>query len=208
MALENLTGTLKFVDALINTNPAGTDPKNQGDDHLRGIKNVLLNTFPNIVGAVTASHTEINQLTGVTLASAGPVIDNFPSGTSMVFPQAAAPTGWTQNVALTNHMLRIVATGGGGTGGSDSPILNSKVPSHTHGFTTASGGTHSHTVPGGNGATSDTGSPTFRSQITNDTKPTNSAGAHTHTGTSNANGSAANWTPLYVDTIVATKDTP
>jgi len=42
MGLE--TGT--YVSDLIATNPPGTDPKSQGDDHLRLIKGVLLNTFP------------------------------------------------------------------------------------------------------------------------------------------------------------------
>ena len=49
MALEDLTGT-KYIDALNSANPVGaTDAKNQGDDHMRGIKNVLKNTFPNII---------------------------------------------------------------------------------------------------------------------------------------------------------------
>lgn len=43
MALE--TGT--FVSDLQQTNPPGTDKKKQGDDHLRLIKTVLRNTFPN-----------------------------------------------------------------------------------------------------------------------------------------------------------------
>jgi hypothetical protein len=208
MALEDLTGTSKFIDDFINTNPAGTDPKNQGDDHIRGIKNVLLNTFPNIDAAVTSNPTELNLLDGRSLAGSGNVIDNFATGTLLIFPQAAAPTGYTQNVTYTNHMLRVVDTAGGATGGTDSPILNDKVPSHNHTFTTASGGTHTHTVNGGNGATSDTGSITFRSQTTNETRTSNSAGAHTHTGTTNANGSASSWTPKYIDTIVCSKDAP
>lgn len=208
MALEDLTGTDKFIDDFINTNPTGTDPKNQGDDHLRGIKNVLLNQFPNLTAAVTSDATELNLLDGRSLAGSGLVIDNFATGTAMLFPQAAAPTGWTQSVTYDNHMLRVIATAGGGTGGTDSPILNDKVPSHNHTFTTDSGGTHSHTLPGGNGNQSDTGDTTFRTQTTNDTRTTNSAGAHTHAGTSNANGSASNWSPKYIDTIVATKDAP
>jgi hypothetical protein len=71
MALEDLTGTDKFIDDLINTNPVGaTDVKADGDDHIRGIKNVLLNTFPNITGAVTASHTELSILDGATISTA------------------------------------------------------------------------------------------------------------------------------------------
>jgi hypothetical protein len=42
MALE--TGT--FIDDLVDTNPPGTDPKKEGDDHLRLIKSILKGTFP------------------------------------------------------------------------------------------------------------------------------------------------------------------
>lgn len=58
MALE----TGNFISDLVNTNPTGTDPRNQGDDHLRLIKSVLLSTFPNISGAMTLSHTQLNAL--------------------------------------------------------------------------------------------------------------------------------------------------
>lgn len=44
MGLESGT----YVDDLVTTNPVGaSDPKSQGDDHLRLIKSVLKNTFPN-----------------------------------------------------------------------------------------------------------------------------------------------------------------
>ena len=47
MALEDLTGT-KYIDDLVATNPAAGDNVSEGDDHIRGIKNVLKTTFPNI----------------------------------------------------------------------------------------------------------------------------------------------------------------
>lgn len=43
MSLESGT----YIDDLDATNPPTTDPKSQGDDHIRLIKNVLKNTFPN-----------------------------------------------------------------------------------------------------------------------------------------------------------------
>lgn len=71
MSLEDLTGSSKYIDDLVNTNPVGaTDPKSQGDDHIRGIKNVLLNTFPSIDGAITATQAELNILDGVTSSTA------------------------------------------------------------------------------------------------------------------------------------------
>jgi hypothetical protein len=126
MSLESLTGASVFINALVNTNPVGaTDPKSQGDDHIRGIKNVILNTFPAITGAVTATHTQLNG-------------SFFPTGTKMVFFQAAAPTGWTQDATNTDAALRVVATAGGGTGGThgvSSPPSTAHThagPSHTH----------------------------------------------------------------------------
>lgn len=73
--------------------------------------------------------------------------DIFIAGTRLMFPQASAPTGWTQVTTdeANNRMLRVVNTGGAGTGGSHSPILNNVVPSHTHGFTTGNmSADHSH----------------------------------------------------------------
>ena len=56
MALESTT----YIDGLVATNPTGTDPRSQGDDHIRLVKSTLRSTFPNITGAVTATHTELN----------------------------------------------------------------------------------------------------------------------------------------------------
>ena len=65
MALEDLTGT-KYIDDLVATNPAAGDNVSEGDDHIRGIKNVLKTTFPSIDGAITATDTELNYVDGVT----------------------------------------------------------------------------------------------------------------------------------------------
>jgi len=71
MGLEDLTGGAKYISDLVNTNPVGaTDAVSAGDDHIRGIKNVILNTFPNITGAVTSTAAELNILDGVTSTAA------------------------------------------------------------------------------------------------------------------------------------------
>jgi len=67
MALEDLTGT-KYLDDLNASNPAAGDNVSEGDDHIRGIKNVLKLTFPNIDAAVNATPTELNYVDGVTSA--------------------------------------------------------------------------------------------------------------------------------------------
>lgn len=68
MALEDLTGSGKYIDDLVSTNPTATDNVAQGDDHIRGIKNVLKLTFPSIDGAINATDTELNYVDGVTSA--------------------------------------------------------------------------------------------------------------------------------------------
>ena len=52
MALETYTG--KIAD-LVVTNPTPTDPKSQGDDHLRGIKYTLQQSFPGFDGPLNAA---------------------------------------------------------------------------------------------------------------------------------------------------------
>jgi len=64
MALETAT----YIDGLVITNPTGADAKNTADDHLRLIKSTVKATFPNVTGAVTPTHTQLNYVTGVTSA--------------------------------------------------------------------------------------------------------------------------------------------
>ena len=60
--------TATYINGLVVTNPTATDPASQGDDHIRLLKSTAKNTWPNVTGAVTASHTELNYVTGVTSA--------------------------------------------------------------------------------------------------------------------------------------------
>ena len=202
---------------------------------------------------------------------------SFPTGTGLVFYQAAAPTGWVKDTSKNDFMLRSVSGNGGGFGGSDSAILNNKVTSHTHSVTgtavstgnhthnvtgsVASDGAHTHTLSGSTGADGahnhhsgipvtdavassalygkvDTPSAMGVSAGQNRTEMclTNSASTHTHTlsgsaasdgdhthsitsataasdgshshtlsASASANTGASNWTPQYVDVILAHK---
>lgn len=62
MALEDLLGPDVFWGALVRTNPEGSDPKSEGDDHIRGVKNVALNTNPRVNAAQDWSAAESNQI--------------------------------------------------------------------------------------------------------------------------------------------------
>ena len=82
MALE--TGS--YVSDLVQTNPTGTDPKSQGDDHLRLIKQVLRNTFPDADAAFltkdAVSKTLDQTITGLkTLSSSQTRIISAPGDT-------------------------------------------------------------------------------------------------------------------------------
>lgn len=62
MALETAT----YISDLVSTNPTASDNISQGDDHIRLLKGTLKSTFPNVAGAVTADHTELSYVDGVT----------------------------------------------------------------------------------------------------------------------------------------------
>src|SRR3990172_5904442 len=67
MALE--TGT--YISDLTVTNPTATDPRSEGDDHIRLLKTTIKNTFPNVNAAVTPTDEELNFVGGVTSAIQG-----------------------------------------------------------------------------------------------------------------------------------------
>lgn len=102
MALEDLTGT-KYLDALVSTNPATTDVRSEGDDHLRGIKNVLKLTFPNLTAAMTATAAQLNTLTGVVAgtisASSAVVVDALKDITGF---RNLTATGTVQGATVTD----------------------------------------------------------------------------------------------------------
>ena len=52
MGLESGT----YIDSLVATNPVGSDNRNQGDDHLRLIKNTVKASFPDVDEAVVTIH--------------------------------------------------------------------------------------------------------------------------------------------------------
>ena len=120
MALE----TANFIDGLVATNPAATDPLAQADDHLRLIKAAIKASFPSITGAVTLTHTQINALQNLQ------GVLSAPSGTRMLFQQATAPTGWTTDATHNDKALRIVnGSATPSTGGS--AAFTAAFASHT-----------------------------------------------------------------------------
>ena len=87
MALEDLVGPDKFLDALVITNPEATDVVEEGDDHIRGEKNVLINSF----GAMDE-------------------FMSFLADTPIILPDLI--TGIPDNATPANSILGLVSTGG------------------------------------------------------------------------------------------------
>ena len=207
------------IDDLDKTWPLGGDPHNKGDDHIRLVKAVLQSQFPGINGngfakIITASEDEINYLGGASsniqdqLDTLAGKVDGLegnlsaPPGTILTFFNPSPPTGWTQDVSHNDAMMRVVSGVGGGFGGSDSPILNDKVP--THGHTTQDAGEHTHSADalrlGGDYYNVEVHDGPYVSQTE---KATSSDGSHSHTVNNNV---GSNWTPKYVNLIIAAKD--
>lgn len=81
MGLE--TGT--YISDLNASNPVGaTDPKSQGDDHIRLIKSTILATFPNLTGAMTKTQAELNDVAELSAANAFTAANTFDGNVSVL----------------------------------------------------------------------------------------------------------------------------
>lgn len=146
MPVENA----QFLNTLNPVYPAATDAVAQADDHIRLIKQVLKDTFPNINAAITATPVQLNNL--------------FPVGGIIMWSGATntIPTGWAlcngQTVnrldgsgTITTPDLRDkFVVGWRDASGSGANAIAAIAPgtsggSHTKTVDTAQGGAHSHT---------------------------------------------------------------
>lgn len=146
MPVENA----QFINTLNPVYPAATDAVAQADDHIRLIKQVLKDTFPNLTGAVTATQGVLNS--------------PFPVGGIIMWSGAtnAIPSGWAlcdgqtvnrsdgSGTIVTPDMRDRFVVGWQTASGSGSSAIAAVAPGATGGDTvktinTASGGEHSHT---------------------------------------------------------------
>ena len=158
MALESAS----FINQLIATNPDGSDPKGQGDDHLRLIKKVLKDTFPQFTGALTGTQAQYNALLGEgVIAFPGMIV--MYGGTI-----ASIPAGWL----LCN---------GSGTISSGDP-----VPDLRNRFVVGAGSAYSQLSVGGtlthNHTVTVAGTALTIDQIPSHTHNTNTGGVYTFAG--------------------------
>lgn len=124
----------------------------------------------------------------------------IPSGTKMIFYQAAAPTGWVIDASLNDRVLRVVSANGANIGGSWSI---SGLTTADHILTIAEIPAHTHTIPQqltGLGALLQSGphAGMYANQVTGSR---GGGGAHNH-GAVVADGT---WRPAYADVIICTK---
>jgi len=228
MALESGT----YINSLVATNPVATDGLAQADDHMRLIKATVLASFPNITGAMTATHTVLNGIDARVTA----LETAFATGTKMLFQQTTAPTGWTKDTSSNDKALRVVSgtVGSGGSAGFSSAFSSitpagsisntvagstashaisvNEMPAHSHSITGtykrddgSGGGGH---FPHGSARSTSTSISGFLDITASDT---GGGAGHTHgVGTlavsSTFSGTSIDLAVAYVDVIIATRD--
>jgi len=216
-----------YIDSLNPDWPTGADFPSDGDDHIRGIKNVLKQTFQNLAGPVYLTAEEMNS--GSKLLEAGTVC---------LFYQKNAPNGWTRVNPTSGNRMIIITGGGAGVegGGPDEPTFNNKVAYHVHtvsGTTQANTQKHTHSVTLGGGGHEHGyvrgvfavgplyGTPNQQLAYGEFNTNTTGGGGHSHSGstnenvenhthpvnfTSQPNTGNANWVPRYTACLLARRD--
>lgn len=110
MPLETAT----YVSQLVSSNPAGSDPSSQGDDHIRLIKASLKATFPNFTAAALSStQAQLDAMVGMLVgnnftipAGASPGI-----GASLFMTGQGANPGWVMHNS-TGTLMFLKNSGG------------------------------------------------------------------------------------------------
>jgi hypothetical protein len=144
---------------------ANTNDMNLGGNRITALADGFAETDAATLGQINdvaaLMSTWGRTLTGAaTVAAARAILTPFPTGTTMAFYQATAPTGWTKVTTYDNAASRIVSgtpssggsvnfttafasqTPAGTVGGT--AITENQMPSHTHTATVTDGG-HTHT---------------------------------------------------------------
>lgn len=107
--------TASFINGLNASYPAASDPKSEGDDHLRLIKTTVKATFPNLTGAVTPTQADLNVLAG---AASGAVSGlNVATQAASNNTTLAASTAMVQAAILASSGVTAALPGQSGNSG-------------------------------------------------------------------------------------------
>ena len=197
----------------------------QGTQGRQGIQGLIGAGTQGIQG-LTGTGTQGTQGRQGTLGSQGTDgagSESFVSGTTLLFYQASAPTGWTKSTTHNNKALRVVSGTGGGSGGSTAfttvfsatrtpsgnisgggisahTLATSEMPSHNHSYSRAQS-------PGGGQDQAGSGSGDAVNQQNQNTGSRGGSGSHTHGYTDPSfAGSPMNFAVQYIDVIIASKN--
>jgi hypothetical protein len=210
------TGVATFLGTPTSANLAAalTDETGTGANVFAG--SPTLTGTPVAPTATVGTNTTQIATTAFVLANAP--ASPIPAGSAMLFQQTAAPTGWTKVTTYNDYAIRIVS-GTASTGGSSAfstcftnqtptitvsglsagatTLSTAQMPSHSHSYSLAGGGS---TTPVGFCST-------FLTSISESTTGSQgSGGSHTHSISGSASSSAVTLAVQYVDHIIATKN--
>lgn len=109
-----------YISDLNAANPVNGDSVSQGDDHIRLVKSTLQATFPNISGAVTPTHTELNYVDGVTSAiqtqlDQAKLVNGTAVSLSGTFKDFTSIPSWVKRITVT--------LSGASTSGTSLPLI-------------------------------------------------------------------------------------
>lgn len=151
------------------------------------------------------------QMLGTTGDPTDAIVGGVPSGTKMLFMQAAAPTGWTLDTTHNDKSVRIVSGTGGGSGGSvDFSTVFGRSATDGTSLSTAQLASHTHLERARGVGSTDMGGATR--YMTNNFRFTDGGSLTSTVDSTAANGSGSSHSHgldmrvKYVDSIICTKN--
>lgn len=121
--------------------PTGTDYRKDGDNHIRGVKLAVKQTFANVTAPVTTSDEDLNFITGIAADPIGFGDALIPPGIICMWAGtlASIPAGWllcdgsNSTPNLSDRFILGITTGSPAAVGSSHTATVAAGGSHTHG---------------------------------------------------------------------------
>ena len=140
-----------YVGNLDPLNPVGTDSRTITDNEFRDVKKTVRDSFPNVKGAVTSTHTELNMVAGLT-ANSAKVMTGVVNSTVIYVYNLTAPYGWTLETLDANIRALMIDNAAPATvGGADDPATLAKdftITTTGTGTTSIENTAHNHNFSG------------------------------------------------------------